>query len=334
MRHVTCVIYSLEAGGAERVLAYVANYLSSSYRVTIVTLSCASVFYPVGTDLIGCPVQSRFRILRMCKRFLWFKTLLKQLNPDLVISFTTDINIAALCASQKPTIVSERNDPYVFPSSWIVRVLRKLFYRKAHFIVCQTQAQAAFFNLPTCTVIPNPVYMPSFYKKNHSELGVHFISIGRLDPQKNQKALVQAFKKVVQIYPYATLTIYGDGPLREELVQLSVGYPISFPGLTLEPLQALMQADVFVFPSAYEGFPNALAEAMSVGLPVIATNVAGSRDIVPYPCIDLHNLADEMLRLIPLQSEREARGLKGREAMRQYENVGEIWEDLVRSTPL
>jgi glycosyltransferase involved in cell wall biosynthesis len=104
--------------------------------------------------------------------------------------------------------------------------------------------------------------------------------------QKNQTTLIRAFAQLIKKHPNLQLTILGDGEDRsilEQLIQtLGVSQNVFLSGAVKNVAQELLKADVFVFPSLYEGFPNALCEAMSVGLPVIASNVTGNRDLVVH----------------------------------------------------
>lgn len=150
----------------------------------------------------------------------------------------------------------------------------------------------------------------------------HIISVGRLCPFKGFDTLIQAFSRLYPTYPHLRLTIYGEGNERENLQNLinslNLQERVSLPGATQEIHQKLLAADLFVFPSLYEGFPNALAEAMSVGLPVIASNCSGNIDIVRddidgrlFPVGDVLKLASIIEELV---CDPNTRGRLGEEA--------------------
>jgi glycosyltransferase involved in cell wall biosynthesis len=105
--------------------------------------------------------------------------------------------------------------------------------------------------------------------------------IGRLDPVKCVGDLIEA---VAMLPPRVRLEIYGDGPERpglERLVaQLGLGGRVTFHGAVERPQEALASIDLLVLPSQAEGFGLVLIEAMAAGVPVVATNVAGIRDVV------------------------------------------------------
>jgi glycosyltransferase involved in cell wall biosynthesis len=124
-----------------------------------------------------------------------------------------------------------------------------------------------------------------------TSVATKIISVGRLDQQKDQQLLIRAFAKLnnQDLQQDAngnllTLTIYGEGELRGELEalirQLNVQDRVFLPGVVKDVERALVESDLFVFPSKYEGFPNALCEAMSCGLPVIASNCSGNCDLI------------------------------------------------------
>lgn len=111
-----------------------------------------------------------------------------------------------------------------------------------------------------------------------------FLCAGSLYPHKNHRLALQAFRLVRNQIPQATLTIAGDGPLREELEQtaceLELDAAVSFLG-TVDRIEEIMRGcDVFVLPSDYEGFGLVVAEAMACGLPAVATRSGGPENII------------------------------------------------------
>lgn len=138
--------------------------------------------------------------------------------------------------------------------------------------------------------------------------GVVFLNVGRLDPQKGQEYLLRAFQKVAAAAPNAFLVILGEGPLREPLTALAKGLGITdrvrFPGRRPDVGAFLEMADVFVFPSLFEGLGLALVEAMFKKLPCIVSRidvlleVIADREsglVVAPGSVD--ELADAMIRL-------------------------------------
>jgi glycosyltransferase involved in cell wall biosynthesis len=103
------------------------------------------------------------------------------------------------------------------------------------------------------------------------------LCVGRLEAEKGIGLLVDAWRRVRRP---ATLLIVGDGPDREQLARAASGTSARFRGATADVSGYLEAADLFVLPSASEGISNALLEAMAAGLPVVATDVAGNRQVI------------------------------------------------------
>ena len=110
------------------------------------------------------------------------------------------------------------------------------------------------------------------------------MSVGRLTAQKNQAMLLRAFAKVKKEFPYATLTVYGEGELRESLLslakELGVEDSVFLPGNVLDLHERIRDAAVFALSSDYEGLSNALLEAMMMGIPSVSTDCAGSDEYI------------------------------------------------------
>jgi glycosyltransferase involved in cell wall biosynthesis len=121
--------------------------------------------------------------------------------------------------------------------------------------------------------------MPADVRKERPCIGI----VGRLTPQKGVSDLLQAVAILNQEQPINLLVI-GDGPLREELeataVRLGIKARTNFFGVRDDVLAILANLDIFVLPSYWEGFPTVILEAMSQNVPVIASDVSGSRELV------------------------------------------------------
>ena len=125
------------------------------------------------------------------------------------------------------------------------------------------------------TIIYNAV-KADFFEIQRKPIDGLVVTCGRLEEQKNHKMLIRAFKNVVEKYPNTKLHIYGEGSLQEQLQKLiddlGLKNSIILKGITSDVSSILKEADIFVLPSLYEGMPNALMEAMAVGVPSIATD--------------------------------------------------------------
>lgn len=305
--HLALIINSLGIGGAERILVRLAHeWAERGNKISFITFFQETGFnYNLNTKhknitLINLgekkPNNNFFlQIIKIIKRTILLRRLFITLKPNIIISFLVGANINCLLAnlgSNIPIIVSERIDPnkHVIPA--IYKILRILAYKLATAIIVQTKLIKDYFPnflQNQIFIIPNWVKEPKIKKLLKSEDKPitpisKIISIGRLDQQKNHQLLIRAFAQLSDQYPNLTLDIYGDGVLRNDLEHLIISFNlqdrIKLPGITMNVESTLAEADLFVFPSAYEGFPNALCEAMAVGLPVIASNCSGSNEIV------------------------------------------------------
>lgn len=296
--HLALIISSLNPGGAEHVLSQLANYwVEQGHQITLLTLSPPGQkpFYPldqrislIQMDKMGPQTLSFKRLSRLVSRFFCLRKYLKDLKPDVVISFMDIMNMTTLVSTRGlklPVIVSERSHPgyhKIFP---FLDRLRLALYKRAAAVVMQTDSAASYFKrLSRIHVIPNPVARPSLTKGVLSPAPNQIVSVGSLIPLKGHATLIRAFATLVSDAPHLRLTIYGEGPARASLETLSHSLnlqdKVSLPGTTPHIQDALYKADLFVFPSHYEGFPNALCEAMAVGLPVIASDCSGNVDVV------------------------------------------------------
>ncbi len=300
--NITFVISSLGAGGAENVLSALANYLVHlGHQISIITLASPGTkpFYSLNPSINliqldqtdnECRVSLLIRLQNIVKRILSLRKSVKDLKSDLVISFVDIMNIATLIATtglKKPIIISERIDPHFHAIPSFYKWLRLKIYPLCFQLVVQTESAAKYFPesyRKFITIIPNPVSKPELQKDVYVDKITHLVTVGRLDSQKDHVTLIKAFSNLTNIYPYLTLTIYGEGKERKNLADLihslNLQKKVYLAGTTQSIQETLINSDLFIFPSLYEGFPNALCEAMVVGLPVIASNCSGNVDII------------------------------------------------------
>lgn len=226
------------------------------------------------------------------KRMKWFRNFVKTEKPDLILSFLEPWNLRVLVSTIGlgiKTIVAERNEPHSVNKYWIMDQVEKLVYRLSDGILVQTPTIKKFFNGTLegkTTIIYNPVNvkkemvgMALATKKNN-----RIVSVARLKPQKNHDILIKAFAKFTQSHPDYTLTIYGEGPLMNELKQLAadmgVGDKVFLPGASKTIHQDILDAEMMCLVSVREGMSNAMIEAMCLGIPCICTKVSGAVDLI------------------------------------------------------
>lgn len=297
MKHITFFTMSLTKGGAERVIANMCNdYFSAKYQVSIITCMKAPVEYAINQEVKIYNLDQRENDYQqgMGKRFLRrqriLKEILQKIKPDILISFLPEPNF--LCLSLKrgilnrkkfnfPMIISVRNDPKIEYNSTIRKVMMKYFYVKSDGYVFQTDQAKNYFSfskhiVEASRVIPNPlsqIFLEDLPEENRGKV---IINVGRLEKQKNQLSLIDAFAQLAEQNKDYTLEIYGEGTLREQLQQKIAEYHlqqrITLCGNVDDLITKMRGASLFVLSSLYEGMPNALMEAMALGLPVISTD--------------------------------------------------------------
>ena len=286
-------IGTLSAGGAERVLSILSKSFADEFEeVHYVIWHNMPVFYELDPRVHLHILDKSPNISRRYRDILPFRKLVKQLRPDIVLSFLTPYNMLACIACigvKVKLIVAERNDPMYLKGGKLMRCARDFLYMRADRLLAQTEYSKSCYSgrlNRICTIIPNPVIMNPKYVSSALDAGKEnkIISVGRLDPQKDQATLITAFSLFLNKHPDWTLEIYGEGPLRQDLesqvLRLSLEGKVLLPGTSNHIWDCIKSARIFVLSSIAEGMSNALIEAMCLGLPVISTNVAGSGDLI------------------------------------------------------
>ena len=182
--------------------------------------------------------------------------------------------------------------------------------------------------------------------KFRKELGVDgfvWLAVGRFDPPKDYPSMLQAFARVVHKHSNTILLIAGDGPLRKTMEnlarELGIEKRTKFLGIRRDIPQLMNAADAYVMSSSWEGMPNVLLEASATGLPIVATDVGGNREIVLdgvtgflVPPRNPEALARTMLRIMDLSDEeRKEMGKRARkhiEVKFNLDRVVDLWEIL------
>lgn len=286
-------INSLGKGGAERVVSVLSGFFcADNYEVVIVTLWRAEDEYEIPNEVKRINLEDIWqgrkmgRIQKAVSRLWNFREILKEEAPNLVISFCNKANFRcayAMTGMQTPLLVSVRNDPRIdyFPYKASVRKMEK----RASGCVFQTRdAKECFAEefQKKARVIWNPVderYFSEGARWCGSGSEHCVVTVGRLSKQKNHLLLLEAFAKIKDKFPEVTLKIYGkeseDGildKLRSFIRDREMEDRVLFMGEKSRLEREMKAASLFVLSSDYEGMPNALAEAMVMGMPVISTD--------------------------------------------------------------
>ena len=286
---ISMFIGSLTGGGAERVLCNLANFLvEKGHQVTIITNVEDTGFYQLN------PTIERYVLLyekekrnKLFNFIHWMKRLkkyVKQNSSDTYVVFLPLTTIMLLSLRKKISgkiFVSERNDPEKY--SKLMKFLLRKKVKKADGAIFQTEEAKGWYvpylRKTESTVIPNAVN-PSFIIPEYvGEREKVIVGAGRLCLQKNFPLLISSFAKIADKFPDYKLVIYGKGGLLSSLQELAkekgIADKVEFPGYVPDMPERLKKASMFVLSSNYEGMPNALMEAMAVGLPVVSTDCGG-----------------------------------------------------------
>jgi glycosyltransferase involved in cell wall biosynthesis len=358
---LTLVIYSITSGGAERIMSIMANYwVAKGWKITLLTLVNREIppFYDLDSRInyipLGIAGKSPNPIIAIwnnLKRIRRLRAAIYDSKADAAISFMDTTNAIALLATRGlkiPVVVSERTDPTMYSIGKIWEQLRKWTYLFADRIVVQTKRTLDYFPSQLqarAYIIPNPVLEPPKGNDSSEKLlgDLSLIAMGRLEYQKGFDLLLQAFAQLKDLHPEWTLIILGEGSLRPKLEhlrnQLGLANCVHFPGMVKNIYDFLQQAKIFVMSSRFEGFPNALCEAMVCGLPVISTDcLSGPAEIIRdgvdgilVPNEDVSALASAMERLMSDEEERKRLAARAPEVTERFslEKVMGMWEELI-----
>ena len=356
---IALVISSLGTGGAERVMALLANYWADrGDEVTLITLETTAIdAYPIDPRVkrvaLGL-VEDSSGLARALsnnwRRVTALRRAIRQSNATSVLGFGDLTNVLVIIATLGlgvRRVVSERTDPTCHEIGRLWSALRRVTYPFADALVVQTKrllpwARKVMLRPMSACAIPNPLRPLRSDGRGESEPMI--VALGRLWHEKGHDVLIRAFAAVASEFPDWRLTIVGEGPEREALTALArslgVHERVALPGWLPVPEEVLARSSLFVMSSRYEGFPNALLEAMGVGLPVICTACGGSEEMIEsgssgliVAVEDVDQLAHAMRELMSDGALRHRLAANARAASQRYthRSVMPLW-DAVLST--
>ena len=286
---IALYISSMRKGGAERVIANLAQYLDEKgYHVVLVTTHKVEIEYEVPetvkrilSEPDECELQGG-RIRNFLTRFRKLRRIWKEEKPDVIVSFIGKNNIMAILTSLGMGIsvaVSVRGEPGEEYYNGVLRFLARNLFRLADGVILQTKRCMEFFPQGVrkkAIILKNPVNPVFFREPYRGEREKTIVAVGRVDENKNHEMLIQAFAGIADEFPEYRLIIYGDGDKRSDLLKLTrelkLEDRISLPGNIDNVADAIYKTRVFVLSSNTEGMPNTLIEAMISGLTVVSTD--------------------------------------------------------------
>jgi GalNAc-alpha-(1->4)-GalNAc-alpha-(1->3)-diNAcBac-PP-undecaprenol alpha-1,4-N-acetyl-D-galactosaminyltransferase len=350
------IVGSLQAGGAERQLSEMANYWSArGIQVTLATWHGPEVedFYILDRTIerVHLGVSgSRVRLLSLIGvigGIMRLRRLIRTSRPNTVLSFIDVSNVCSIVAAAGlgvRVVVAERTHPALRRSMSLPwRWLRRLCYRHADVVVAQTRDAAGWLERKCrarVSVIPNALRQLPDLECRREPL---IVAVGRLTTEKGFDLLLHAFQRLCRQFPQWRVCVLGEGTELDALMRLSeeleLAPRVEFVGEVREVDRWLARASLLVHPSRREGFPNAVLEAMGMGLAVICANCrAGPSELIQdgingrlVPVDDVDALACVMRELMSSPDSREALGRAARQVRQRFgqEQIMEGWRACV-----
>jgi glycosyltransferase involved in cell wall biosynthesis len=304
-------IHSLENGGAERVVANLANYWASiGWELTVVTVAARTTdFYVLDPavervclaladtrpDLLSCA-------LRTVRRMHALRRVLRRVRPDVAVSAMHTANVVLAVAARGMhgvcPIGSEHNFPPKAPMGILWETMRRHAYARLAVVVALTPECASWLTAHTAArdvaVIPNAVTWPLPAHAPHVDPDACcapgrriLLGVGRLSAEKNFATLVDTFAQLADRHPAWDLVILGEGPeraaLEAQVRAAGMAQRVFLPGRVGNPGTWYVRAALYAMTSHFEGFPNTLVEAMASGLPAVSFDCdTGPRDIIRH----------------------------------------------------
>lgn len=332
-------INAIHDGGAERVMLQLTERFSRlGYRCVLVTSFMDEFEYPVpeGVERLSIEQeQSRAnKLVKNLSRIMALRKFCKEYKPAALISFMAEPNMRALIATTGlgiKNIVSVRNVPEKEYAGRILGLVGRYLLPTADGCVFQTEDAKNWFPEKLqrkSEIIMNQVSR-IFFDESPAEEKRDIVTAGRLAQQKNQKMLIRAYAGLENCAE--RLVIYGMGELREELEalikELKLEGRVILAGQSSNVPRDIKSAKIFVLPSDFEGMPNALLEAMALGLCCISTDCpcGGPRAVIEdsvngrlIPVGDEAALTKALQELLSDESKREILAANARKSAENF----------------
>jgi glycosyltransferase involved in cell wall biosynthesis len=332
------MILTMKGGGAERQLAYLAPELSRLGHDVHLAFVCGGLN---SERLAGSGVQrhhltasAKYDPLLVAKAF----GLVRHLRPHVLHTWLTHMDIiggGAARALRVPWVMSERSAALSYPPTLLNRV-RVAAGRRADLIVPNSEGGAAYWmtnGVPRSRieVIPNFVPLAEMESADRlddcrfaddDELVIH---VGRLSPEKNLRVLVSSLPHLFRARPRAKFAFCGDGPMFGELTaqvrDAGLDARVIFAGFVQGIASWLKRSSAVVSISRCEGHPNAVLEAIAVGVPVVVSDIPAYRSILSTDAAffiggdDAVAIGAAIVRALEDRPEAESRATRARAAL-------------------
>jgi glycosyltransferase involved in cell wall biosynthesis len=363
-------ISSLSSGGAERVVANLANHWGKKgWQVTVVTLTAQdNDFYAlhssvkrIALNLIGESSNAFIGLWSNLRRIMALRKVLQKIQPEFALGVMTTSNIilalAAWGLSSMRAFGSEHTYPPCFPLGTLWERFRRCCYGRLEgvtaltcesrdWLVAQTNVRKVPI-IPNAMVWPlpmqNPRVAPDSIRSSERSL---LLAVGRLNVYKGFDGLIAVFTNLASKHPYWDLVILGEGPqktkLENQVRAAKLEKRVFFPGCAGNIGEWYEQANLYVMTSRFEGFPNTLIEALAYGLPAVSFDCdTGPRDIIrpevdgllvsPGDLVALENALHRLMGDGVLRQRFSERAVEARDRF-SIERIAGMWEQLFEET--
>ena len=349
------------SGGAERMICRLASEMHArGHEVQIVSWDGpgSEAFYPLPREVKWHKLGFVPGLKDKIRRTRALRRLCREERPDVFVGFVMSADktiYAANLGTGVPMIAAERNAPtmYGLKMGAFRQALYFNLFRLCRKIAVQFEeyrnGYPAYLH-EKIVAIPNPVKPASaFARPGDDTAGIRMLlAVGRLVDQKQFEVLLNAYALIADEFPDWCLRIVGDGEnrgsLEHQIQSLGLSNRVTLPGATSDIQAEYVNAHLFVLPSRWEGFPNALAEALAHGLPAagfadcpgVNDLIAdGSNGLMAAGTDDPQSLANTLRRLMADDKLRREMGAQAVESMEPYEprKVFDFWETLLEECP-
>lgn len=354
------IIGQLARGGAEQQFYYLLKYARPDARVVVLRSGdyWAQPIRELGYEVTELNRRGRADFSRLWK----LVKIIRQYHPDIIHIFMDNLyglygRLAALLTRHSCLLVGERNHPTYDPR-WYIFLRRYLLNYAVRAVIANSRCAQEYLirsmALPQhkALFIPNGLEIGRIWEESRSAVSLPeswqsqciIGTVGHLSWRKSPERFVSAAAKVNQAAPNTRFLHVGDGELRPNIEhlrdKLNLAEVLQLAGDQRDVPRWLAAMDIFVLTSQSEGMPNAIMEAMAVGLPCVVTDTGDCRDLVAdgqtgfvVPVGDQAALVDRILRLVGDAELRQRMGAAGRERITAYDvsRMAAQYQDLYKT---
>ena len=350
-KRITLACSVITYGGVGKIISFVASsLLSEGWQVELLSLRNEKrpsfLNHNVSFSSIN-EGKTRNKIIWRLELISNIRKEIKMKGTRTICTFGSEpsvmVRLASLGMKNVTVISAERSDPYTLPKFW--KIMSSWAYRNSDYCVFQLEKQRDFYGAKVKNksfVIPN-AFIPKGEERVTTERRKVIVSAGRFVYQKGYDTLIRAFDIVNQAHPDYTLELYGGGddqPLYESIIEENnLKGKVKLFGYVNNISEVISDSSVFVLSSRFEGIPNVLIEAMSVGVPTVATDCTpggpafltdnGKRGLL-VPVDDVAAMAKAINRIIEDSELSEHFSASGREicAILDKDKIARQWIEM------